>query len=197
MARRKDKTDARLKHSASEVRKDRHEDDRPQTENRELTDADRLDEYRKSFFQSALPDLPLIPGYHVCWLTTTNPRDPIHGRMRLGYEPIKIKDVPGWEHSTVKSGEWEGIIGVNEMLAFKLPMRLYEDYMREAHHDQPLAEEGKLNAAREMAEQEASAMARSPVSFELEEGTAELGVAPEPPSFAVTLGERKPEDQDT
>jgi hypothetical protein len=159
------------------------------TENRELTDDQRLDEFRKTFFQSALPDLPKIPGYHVCWLTTTNPRDPIHGRIRLGYQAITAEDVPGWEHSTIKSGEWVGCLGVNEMLAFKLPMHLYEAYMLEAHHNQPLAEEGKLNQARENAEMEAASVARRPISFELEQGSSELGYAPEPPSFAETLGE--------
>lgn len=183
-------TDARLKHSESEARSDRAMEDRPVTENRELTDEQRLMEFRKTFFQSALPDLPDLPGYHVCWLTTENPRDPIHGRIRLGYEPIKASDIAGWEHSTLKSGEWEGCISVNEMIAFKLPLSLYEQYMYEAHHRQPLEEEGKLNAAREQAEAEASSLARSPVSFELEDGTAELGVAPEPPPFSQTLGEK-------
>lgn len=186
--------DARLTHSESEARDTRESHDRPVTENRKLTDEERLMEFRKTFFQSALPDLPDIRGYHVCWLTTTNPRDPIHGRMRLGYEPIRADDIPGWSHSTLKTGEWAGCIGVNEMIAFKLPLELYEAYMYEAHHNQPLEEEGKLNAARLAAEAEASAVARSPVSFEVEEGTAELGVAPEPPPFAETLGEKRPQD---
>ena len=30
------------------------------------------------------------------------------------------------------------------MLAFKLPMRLYEAYMRESHHERPRQEEQKL-----------------------------------------------------
>jgi hypothetical protein len=190
MATRKPRSDARLNATGSETRKDRHEEDRAVTQNRELTDDERLEAFRKTFFQSALPDLPPIEGYHVCWLTTTNPRDPIHARIRLGYEPIKSMDVLGWEHASLKTGEWIGCIGVNEMVAFKLPMKLYESYMYEAHHRQPLEEEGKLNAAREAAEAEASALARSPITFELEEGNAELGVAPEPPPFAKTLGER-------
>ena len=37
-----------------------------------------------------------------------------------------------------------GCIGVNEMVAFKLPVRLYELYMHEAHVERPLQEEGKL-----------------------------------------------------
>lgn len=163
--------------------------DRTETENRELTDEERLALYRQNFYQSSLPDLPNLPGYHVCWLTTTNARDPIHGRMRLGYTPVRDSDIPGWEESSIKSGEFAGCIGVNEMVAFKLPMTLYESYMRETHHDQPLAEEEKLVTATKDKQQEMNALTRSPVIIEAESGQQELGVAPEPPSFAETLGE--------
>lgn len=179
--------------SQSVAKRDRHEDNREVTEDRVLTDDERLDEFRQTMFQSALPDLPEIPGYHVCWLTTENPRDPIHGRIRLGYEPIREKDIPGWTHASLKTGEWAGCIGVNEMVAFKLPLRLYEAYMKEAHHTQPLYEEEKLSEATRVAEQEASTIARRPVSFELEDGQAELGDEPdEPPSFEDTLTDRTP-----
>jgi len=50
----------------------------------------------------------------------------------------------------VKTGEWTGFIGVNEMLAFKLPLSLYEKFMQEAHHDAPLREEDKLAEVAEM-----------------------------------------------
>jgi len=178
--------------SSSESKRDRRMDDREITENRVLTDDERLDEFRQTMFQSALPDLPKIPGYHVCWLTTENPRDSIQGRIRLGYEPIKESDIPSWSHTSLKTGEWAGCIGVNEMVAFKLPLRLYESYMKEAHHTQPLFEESKLNDAREQAEAEASSVARKAVSFELEDGQADLGEAPEPPSFEDTLTDRTP-----
>jgi len=49
-------------------------------------------------------------------------------KNRAGYEPIKPEDVPGWEYATLKTGDWAGFIGVNEMLAFKLPMDLYGKY---------------------------------------------------------------------
>ena len=129
MARRITNNDEKLGSS----RKSRESEDRRITEDRQLSDSERLDEFRKTFFQSALPDLPPIPGYHVCWLTTENPRDPVHGRIRLGYEPIKAHDIPGWEHASMKTGEWAGCVGVNEMIAFKLPLHLYEAYMKEAH----------------------------------------------------------------
>lgn len=137
-------SDQRVKKSEDPGRESRGMQDRTATQNRAISDTDRLDMFRQSLFQSALPDLPEIPGYHVCWLTTTNPRDSIHSRRSLGYEPVLPEEVPGWDYASLKTGEYAGMIGVNEMVAFKLPMRLYEMYMNEAHHERPNAEEGKL-----------------------------------------------------
>lgn len=186
----KRRTDTRLNSEPSGVRADRHMEDRNVTQDRELSDDERVEEFRQQFFQSALPDLPKIPGYHVCWLTTENPRDPIHGRVRLGYEPIKAADIPGWNHATLKGGDWEGCIGVNEMVAFKLPIQLYEQYMRINHHEQPLQEEEALSSQlREIEAEMNRAARRGTISLELEDGTAALGVAPEPPPFAEATGE--------
>jgi hypothetical protein len=149
-------TDERLKKSA-ENRASRAMKDRAFTENRQISDEERVEMFRQQFFNDALPDLPSIPGYHMCWLTTTNPRDSIPARMRLGYEPVKPEEIPGWEHVAVKSGEWAGFVGVNEMLAFKLPLSLYEKFMQEAHHDAPLREEEKLTDTAEFLQQQARA----------------------------------------
>ena len=139
-------TDERLKKSPDLARQSRGATDRNVTEDRAISDEDRVEMFRSQFFQSALPDLPSIPGFHTCWLTTTNPRDSIQQRIRLGYQPIKAEDVPGWEYVSIKSGEWQGFIGVNEMLAFKLPLTLYKRFMHEAHHDAPAREDEKLTA---------------------------------------------------
>lgn len=149
--------DERLKKTADVSRQSRAVADRPVTENRMISDDDRVEMFRSQFFQDALPDLPKIPGYHTCWLTTTNPRDSIQMRIRLGYEPIKPEDVPGWEYVTIKTGEWSGFIGVNEMLAFKLPMSLYHRYMNEAHHDAPAREDEKLTAVLDSIKESAAA----------------------------------------
>jgi hypothetical protein len=160
--------------------------DRPVRESRELTDRERAEAYKKSFYQSHLPDLPPIPGYHICWLTTTNPRDSIAGRMRLGYEPIKASEVPGFEHIHVKSGDYIGCIGVNEMLAFKVPLHLWETYMRISHHDQPLEEEGSIVSE---VEKHQSQLDQGVGRIVMEEGTAALGHGPAPPVFADEYGE--------
>lgn len=151
--------DNRLKNNADfdvvSRRETRAAQDRQVTENREVSEDDRLEMFRNQLFNDALPDLPDIPGYHVCWLTTTNPRDPIHRRMQLGYEPVKPEEVPGMEYASMKTGEWTGFIAVNEMLAFKLPLSLYEKFMQEAHHNAPLREETKLDEAAQLMRQQA------------------------------------------
>jgi hypothetical protein len=142
-------SDERLKKIVDPARQSRASQNREVTENREVSDDDRVEMFRHQFFQSALPDLPKIDGYHTCWLTTTNPRDTIQSRTRLGYEPVKPEDIPGWEYATIKTGEYAGFIGVNEMLAFKLPLRLYQMFMEEAHFNAPAREDEKLVAMTE------------------------------------------------
>jgi hypothetical protein len=155
-----DRMDDRLKREQGVARRARAMDDRQVTENRAVTDDERLEMFRAQLFNDALPDLPDLPGYHVCWLTTTNPRDPIHRRIQLGYEPVKAEEVPGMAHASVKTGEYVGMIAVNEMLAFKLPESLYQRFMKEAHYDAPLREEDKLaevaDSIRAQAEQSGS-----------------------------------------
>lgn len=182
-------TDARL---GSEARRDRRSDDRELTQDRVLTDDERLQEFRQTLFQSVLPDLPKIPGYHTIWLTTSNPADSIARRVRLGYEPLRAEDHPGWEHASLKTGEYVGCIGVNEMVAFKLPLPLYEAYMREMHHDQPLLEEEKLTSVIEVIENEAAQVAKrgkKGIKIETEEGWDDLAEARDAPVFAEETGE--------
>lgn len=170
-------SDERLKKSAGEGRESRAMQDRAVVQNRTISDDERVEMFRQQFFQSSLPDLPQLPGWHMCWLTTTNPRDSIQTRMRLGYQPVKPEDVPGWEYATLKTGDWQGFIGVNEMLAFKLPVSLYEKYMREAHHDAPQREEDKLRETAEFMEAQAR---NSKSRLTMGDGTAEIGNEREP-----------------
>lgn len=123
---------------------DRAAQERVVTESRELSEDDRLRMFQNSMFNDALPDLPPIDGYHVCWLTTENPRDPIHRRLQLGYQLIRAAEVPGFEYASLKTGEYEGFIGVNEMLAAKLPMSLYLAFMNEVHHSAPARDDARL-----------------------------------------------------
>ena len=164
------------------ARRSKGADDRALSEDRQLSDDERLDMFRSQFSQAALPDLPPIPGYHVCWLTTTNTRDTIAMRTRLGYEPVKPEDIPGWDHATMKTGEYTGLIAGNELLAFKLPLHLYERYMREAHHEAPLREQEKLTANVDALKESAQSKGADVVEFD---GMQELREpAPPAPTFA-------------
>ena len=135
---------ARTEHHDDRLAAEREGRERDFTEDRELTDADRLEMFRDSRFQSVLPDLPAFPGYHVCWLTTTNPRDSLQNRMRQGYQLIRVSECAGWDGVGLRVGEVDNVVGVNEMVAAKIPLRLYNLYMREAHHNAPNDEEQKL-----------------------------------------------------
>lgn len=168
------RSDERLARDTSVEREDREDADRALAQDVELTDEQRLDALRGEYFQQTLPNLPEIPGFHVCWLTTQNGRDPIYGRLRLGYTPIKASEVPGYEHTSLKTGEYAGCIGVNEMVAFKLPDRLYQKYMRETHHDEPNRQEELLQEALRTA-QEGAARVNPNIRVIPEQGTMELG----------------------
>ena len=150
-----ERMDDRLKRDHGDSRRSRGAEDRHVTENREMTDDERLEMFRMQLYNDALPNIPDIPGFHVCWLTTTNKNDTIQQRLRLGYQLIRAEDVPGMDLVTQKTGEYAGCIAVNEMIAAKLPMSLYQRYMQEAHYDAPLREEEKLAETAELMREQA------------------------------------------
>ena len=94
-----ERMDDRLKMDQGVSRRSRGMDDRKVTEDRVMSDDERLEMFRMQQFSDALPDLPIIPGYHMCWLSTTNSSDPIARRMRLGYTPVRSEDIPGFEYA--------------------------------------------------------------------------------------------------
>lgn len=122
--------------------RDRHAVD----DHADMSDDDFMAFLRDSLHQSVLPDLPKIPGYHTFWATTTNSRDTVAHRQRLGYQFIKVDELPGWEGGSLKSGDFAGCVGINEMVAMKIPERRYQMMMRMFHHDLPLQEEEKIRA---------------------------------------------------
>ena len=94
--------------------------------------------------QSALPKVPDIPGWHLCWLSTTNGYDSIDKRMRLGYVPVRADELPGFDNYRVKAGEDVGFIACNEMRLYKLPMEVYQEVMLQMHHEAPNEEADKV-----------------------------------------------------
>ena len=131
-------------HLDMRVEAERERDERDQTQDRELTDDERVELFRDGMQQSILPDLPEFAGYHSFWATISNPRDTIQKRRRLGYELIRVEEFPGWDGTGITAGGVSGVVNVNEMIAMRLPMRLYQRYMQEAHHHAPLQEESKI-----------------------------------------------------
>ena len=111
---------------------------------------ERLDAFRDKWQNSALPDLPqdAIPGFHLCWLSTTNTYDSIDKRMALGYEPVKAAELgKGFEAlGKMSSGKFEGCVSCNEMVLFKLPEDIYQEVMRMLHLEDPLEHQRNITA---------------------------------------------------
>jgi hypothetical protein len=111
---------------------------------------ERLEAFRDKWSNNALPDVPggLLPGMHLCWLSTTNQYDSIDKRIALGYEPVKAAELgKGFEHlGKMSSGKFEGCISCNEMILFKIPEDIYQEVARMLHHDDPLEHQRNITA---------------------------------------------------
>jgi len=112
---------------------------------------ERLEAFRDKWQNSALPDLPkdAIPGFHLCWLSTTNQYDSIDKRLALGYEPVKAAELgKGFESlGKMSSGKFEGCVSCNEMVLFKLPEEIYQEVMRMLHLEDPLEHQRNITAS--------------------------------------------------
>lgn len=106
-----------------------------------LSASERRRMLRQVGVQEVLPTPPEVPGFHLVWLSTTNSTDPIHKRLQMGYQPVKMSEVPGFEQYKVDGGQFDGCVQCNEMLLFKIPMEIYQDLMAIYHHDMPLEQE--------------------------------------------------------
>lgn len=174
--------DVREIREESSTREDRELQERTHTQDNELSDEVRLEMVRGGG-QSILPTLPEIPGYKNVWLSTTNSNDPIHRRMQLGWSPIKASEVPSFGFSSIKSGEWQGCVGVNEMLAFKIPNDKFDMYMKELHYHAPNREEEGINAIYEQAQAQAAQVNSSAQELLTDEGRVRRDLSIPEPSF--------------
>ena len=140
--------DARLKKdSGVAVRgtRDNADSDRVQQDGTALSADERRKMLRKDWVQEVLPTPPALPGFHCCWLSTTNSTDPVYKRIQRGYMPVKSAEVPSFGSQYVaKEGEFDGCIACNEMLLFKIPLELYNDLMTIYHHDMPMEQEASI-----------------------------------------------------
>lgn len=136
--------DRLVKSAGNNVRSDRNEADanRINKDGTALTSAERRAQLRQDWVQEILPTPPTIPGYHVCWLSTTNSTDPIYKRIQRGYTPVTTAEFPALGGSSViKDGEFKGCIECNEMLLFKIDEQTYQDLMAIYHYDMPQEQE--------------------------------------------------------
>lgn len=134
--------------------------------------------FRDEWTQEALPNIPKVPGWHYCWLSATNQWDPIPRRVRMGYVPVKAEEVPEYIHLSMKSGEWAGCIGINEMVLFKCPMERYQQIMMHFHHDAPLEEEASIRENAVAYQDEVGVDRKGRQIVEIEPGTQTLGRRP-------------------
>ena len=146
--------DSRLKKSLQAGgRNDRASEDasRRPPEEKFMSAQERRKAWSDEWTQSALPKVPTIPGWHLCWLSTTNAYDTIDKRMRLGYVPVTADEIPGFDSYRVKAGEHVGHVSCNEMLLFKLPMDVYQDVMAQMHYEAPREEVDRILSQAESA----------------------------------------------
>lgn len=132
----------------SSARADRASADtsRTDTDGTALTMEERRKLLRSEWNQEVLPTPPKMPGWHTCWLSTTNSSDPIFKRIQKGYELVKLSEVPGFSQYHVDQGEYVGCVACNEMILAKIPEELYQDLMAYFHHELPMEEEEMLRA---------------------------------------------------
>lgn len=136
--------DERLKKDAgqaSRASRDSADVDRVTNDGSSLSDYERRRLLRQEYVQEILPSLPDLPGFHLCWVSTTSSVDTIHQRQKVGYLPVRISELKGFDQFKIDGGQYDGCVACNEMLLMKLPMQVYQDLMAIYHHDMPLEQE--------------------------------------------------------
>lgn len=114
--------------------------DRPQTENRDNTDSVRRAERRAMLndVNTLLPAPPPILGFHTFWATTTNNKDSVENRQRMGYSFVTRAELPDFLLNSQKSAEaTEDRIMINEMVLMKIRQEDWEEDMMYKHYELP------------------------------------------------------------
>jgi hypothetical protein len=176
-----DKRIARSTAAASRSSRGAADESRTESDGTAFTMAERRAMIRSEFQQEALPRAPLIPGFHTCWLSTTNSYDPISKRIRIGYIPVRADEVPGMEAFDPKAGEHAGFISCNEMLLFKIDLDQYQAIMEEFHHHLPMEQEEALKDGLIRQEQDRAGKSLT----QLEDGAYQDIAVKKNPVFAV------------
>lgn len=172
-----DDAEERLTRSgAPEVRGD--ESVRQDAERREdvlMSDAEVEALIRDEFDNVTLANPPQIPGWHLCWLTTTSQYDTIQKRRRIGYQPVMRSEMPGFDPSNGQDMvNYEGAISCNELVLHKIPDQRYQVMMNLFHHKHPLEAESAILRKIKDAGGEADSNGRSIVEDDVGDGITTL-----------------------
>lgn len=129
----------------------RSQQNRVFTENRQTADAGYV--AHLAVQQGQLPTPPERPGFHRMYLSTTNQYDSIHSRLRMGYMPVKLSDLPQEFAQFTMSGRaatgFEGCFSVNEMILCEIEDEKYQAIRRYLEHQLPLEQEQSLKHAQD------------------------------------------------
>lgn len=120
------------------------------SQNRESTDAIRREERRSMLrdVNTLLPTPPAMPGFHLFWATTTNNKDTVENRQRLGYAFVTRDELPDFCLNSQKSGEaTDDRIMINEMVLMKINEQDFVDDVIYKHHDLPKEAIENLNSS--------------------------------------------------
>src|ERR1700753_3203942 len=104
----------------------------------------RMQMMRESEREEILPTPPDIPGFRLCWLSTTNSADSIFKRVRQGWQPVLSSEVPSFRVDVQKGGEYDGVVSCREMLLYKIPKNLGMDRLAYYHGVRPAEEEAHI-----------------------------------------------------
>lgn len=110
------------------------------SDDREVSDTIRMEERYAMLrdVNTLLPVPPQMPGYHLVWLTTTNNKDTLESRARLGYTLVKPDELPDFKVSGQKDGQvTSDRIMVNEMVLAKISQKLWLADMTYLHDTLP------------------------------------------------------------
>lgn len=163
--------DSRLKRSEEDSQLSAQAD-RTAVEERDEDDDERFNELLDDWSFDKLPELHDIPGFKCIWLSTTHPQDTIPRRMRLGYTPVTVEEMPSLKALANREGDYPGVISCNEMMAFKIDERRWRQIMVRFHHDMPLSEEIGI---KERLEQVRDKILEKGGNVTMEQGTEDLG----------------------
>lgn len=172
-----DDADERLTRSgAPEVRGDNSiRQDAERRDMELMSDAELEALIRDEFDNTTLANPPSLPGYHLCWLTTTSQYDTLQKRARVGYTPVQRSEMPNFDPSNGEAiANYEGAVTCNELVLHKIPQQRYQVMMNLFHHKQPLESEAAILTKIREAGGEADSNGRSLVESEMGDGISTL-----------------------